>query len=264
MADGDVQPVRIIVGDGLPVEVARAQRHPADRAQLLEPIGRDLGLIRRHHLCHRRRARLQRHEQKTAPVLDRQRYKPKILGSEARIFLTVRDPDQPPVPRIAPRVIGAGQHLRAAPAAVDQPGAAVAAHIGEGAYLAVVTADHDHALAKIVERAPFARFGDLALVTHHLRRGAKKCGLLRFEKLGVAIEPSRQAHAVEGIGRQTDGFQLGCHAPALPFRAFCGNGAGDGVRAGLAPQCFSLSPNRAKIERQPEGRPHWAASAIGQ
>ena len=72
MPDRDVQPVRIIVGDGLPVERARPQRHPADRAQILEAVGRDLGLVRRHHLGDRRRAGLERHEQETVPVLERQ------------------------------------------------------------------------------------------------------------------------------------------------------------------------------------------------
>ena len=84
MADRDVQMVRIIVGDRLPVELARAQRcTAADRAQILEAIGRDLVLIGRHHLGHARRAGLERDEQEPAPILERDRHQPKLARCRA-------------------------------------------------------------------------------------------------------------------------------------------------------------------------------------
>ena len=136
VADRDVQAVRIIVGDGLPVERARTKRDPADRPQILETIGRDLVLIRRHHLGDRRRAGLERDEQEAAPILQRDREQAELLGLQARIFVAVRNADEPPVARIAPRMIGAGQDLGAAARAVDQPRSAMAADVGEGADLA--------------------------------------------------------------------------------------------------------------------------------
>ena len=134
------------------LSVARPERHPADRAQFLEAVGRDLILIRRHHLGDRRRARLERDEQEPAPLLQRDRHQARACRSRSPGYsCAVRHPDQPPVAGIAPRVIGAGQHLGAAAVAVDQPRAAMAADVGEGAHLAVVAADDDHALAEIFE-----------------------------------------------------------------------------------------------------------------
>jgi len=70
------------------------------------------------------------------------------------------------------------------------------ADIGEGARLAVVAADDDHAFAEILEAAPLARFGDFALVTDHLRGRAKERRLLRVEKFRIEIKPARQAPVV--------------------------------------------------------------------
>ena len=50
VADRDVEVVGIIVGDRLPVERPGTKRDLAGRLQLLEPVGRDLVLERRHHL----------------------------------------------------------------------------------------------------------------------------------------------------------------------------------------------------------------------
>ena len=108
MADWDMQMVRIIVGDGLPVEIARAKRHPADRAQILEPVGRHFGLIGRHHLVNRGQPILQADEDETAPDFHRHRDQPELVGLKVRIFVAVHDPDQPPVASVAPGVIGTG------------------------------------------------------------------------------------------------------------------------------------------------------------
>src|SRR3546814_16553067 len=60
---------RIIVGDILPVDRARPQRHPAQRLHLLEAIRRDPLLIGRHHFPHRRPAALQPADDEAAPHL---------------------------------------------------------------------------------------------------------------------------------------------------------------------------------------------------
>ena len=112
----------------------------------------------------------------------------------------------------------------------------MAADVGEGAHLAVVAADDDHALAEIFERAPFARLGDLALVAHDLRRGAQERRLLRLEEFGVVIEPAGQAHVVERVGSRLDGFQVRCHVDALAISAaFAAMGAALARGMSLAP-----------------------------
>src|SRR5687767_13855244 len=50
MGDTDVQPIRIIVGDVLPVDLARSNRHSAERLQGFETIWGDLAFERRHHV----------------------------------------------------------------------------------------------------------------------------------------------------------------------------------------------------------------------
>jgi len=97
-------------------------------------------------------------------------------------------------------MIGTGQHLGATAGAVHQPRSAVTANISEGARLAVVAADDDHAFAEILEGPPLARLGDLAFVAHNLRRRAKKCHLLRLEKFRVEVEPARQAPVIKRVG----------------------------------------------------------------
>ena len=221
MPDRDMQPVRIIVGDGLPVERARPQRHPPDRAQLLEAVQRHFVLIGRHHLRHRRRAGLERDEQEAVPFLDRDRHQPQLVRLQPRIFGAVRHPDQPPVARIGPGVIRAGQHLGASGAAIDQPRPAMAAHVGEAARHAIIPANDDHALAEIIEAAPVARLGDVADMAHHLRRGAQEGAFLGRQEFGVVVEPSRQAHPVERVGRGGDRLQSAWPWPSpLPFRRY--------------------------------------------
>jgi len=187
MTDWDVEMVGIIVAQRLPVELAWTHRDAAEHAQILETIRRNLLLVWRHHLSDRRRAGLERDEQETAPIFQRDRKQAELFGLETRIFVAMRDPDQPAVTTVAPGVIGTGQHPGAAGGAVDQARAAVAADIRERSYLTVVAADHDHAFAEIFQAAPFARPKDLALVADDLRGGAQERFLLGLEKLGIKI-----------------------------------------------------------------------------
>jgi hypothetical protein len=121
----------------------------------------------------------------------------KTFRLQVGIFVPVRHPDELAIAAVAPCMIGAGQHLRAAAGAVHQPRPTVPAHVRESSSFSVVSANDDYALAEIVEAAPLARLVDLALVTDDLRRGAKERLLLRLEELRVEIEPSRQAEIVE-------------------------------------------------------------------
>jgi len=79
VSDGNMQVIGIIVGDGLPVKVARSERDPADRPQVLKPIRRHLLLVRRHHLVNRWQAFLQPDEQEAAPGFQRHGHQPELL-----------------------------------------------------------------------------------------------------------------------------------------------------------------------------------------
>ena len=157
MADRDVQPVRIIVGDRLPVErragAASPGRSPAaPRSDRARPPPRKAPSSRR-PTARPARASTNRNPRQFSSATGNS---PSFSVSQSRIFVAVRHADQPPVAGIAPRVIGAGQHLGAAAIAVDQPRAAMAADVGERPHLAVVAANDDHAFAEIFEAAPFA------------------------------------------------------------------------------------------------------------
>src|SRR5690348_6572302 len=127
-----------------------------------------------------------------------------ILGFQPRIFIAMRNADEPPVPRVAPGMIGTCQNLRAAAGPVDQTRAPVTADVGEGADFAVVAANNEDAVAEIFERTPFTWLGHLALVADDLRRGAKEGLLLRFEEFRVEVEPAGQAHPVKGVATRSN------------------------------------------------------------
>src|SRR5215472_2609226 len=151
MADRDMQMVRVIVTERLPVKAARTDRDSAQQPQILEAIRFDLVFIWRHHLGDAWKSRFQGHEQKPVPVFERYAMKPKTVGLKAGIFVPVRNPDQSAVAGIAPCVIGTGQHFRATARTVDQSRAAMAANVRECSHLAVVAPDHDDAFTEIFE-----------------------------------------------------------------------------------------------------------------
>src|SRR6476660_7027476 len=82
MADRDVEAVRIIVGDRLPVELTRADRDAPDNPQILEPIRRHLVLVGRHHLRNRWRSGFKRNEEKPPPPFEYHRKEPELLCLE--------------------------------------------------------------------------------------------------------------------------------------------------------------------------------------
>src|SRR6476469_9642768 len=101
------------------------------------------------------------------------------------IFLPVRHADEASVARVAPCVIGAGEHLGAPAAAVDKARAAMAADIRERPHHAVIAANNHDAFAEIVEAPPLARLRDVAFMANHLRRCAQERPLLGLEEFGV-------------------------------------------------------------------------------
>jgi len=208
--------VGIIVGDRLPVERPRPKRHPPHHPQVLEAVRRDFGCVGRHHLRDRGCAGFERHEQEAAPILERNGFEAELLRLKLRIFLPMRHANQPPVPRVAPGVIGAGQHLGAATGAVEETRPSVAADVGESPHRAIVAADDDHALAEILQRTPVAPLANLALVAHDLRRRAEERLLLGFEIFRVEIQPAGEAHQVEWVLARRDVLQLRGHGPVLP------------------------------------------------
>jgi len=162
MGDLDVEPVRIIVGDVLPIDVARPHRDPADRLERLEAVGRHFRVIGRQHLRHGWSSALEPDEQEAAPGLQLDGNEAERSGIEPRIILPLRHGEEAPVRTIGPGVIGAGQAPGAARLAIDQPRAAMAADVGEGARRAVVATNHQDALAQYLQRPPFAGLGDVA------------------------------------------------------------------------------------------------------
>jgi hypothetical protein len=120
MGHRDVEAVGIIVGDVLPVHVARPQGNPAERPQRLEPIGGHLVFVGRHHLGDRGTGGFEPDEEKTVPSLKLDRYEPELRQDHPWIVALVRDSDQPSVEAVGPGVIGAGQAFRAARAAAHQ------------------------------------------------------------------------------------------------------------------------------------------------
>jgi len=230
MPDRNVQVIRIIVGNRLPVERPVAQPHRRKRLHLRKAVRLDLVFVRRHDLGDRRHARLERHEQETSPIFERDGKQAELFGLQSWIFLPVRNPDELAVPGIAPGMIRAGQDLRAAGVAVDQPRTAVAAHVRESADFLVIPADDDHTLAQIFQHLPVAGFRDVAFMADDLRRSAKESLLLGLEEFRVVIEPSGQAHVVERIVIRRDAAEMRRHSKPLPFRRLCGNGRLAGAR----------------------------------
>ena len=163
----------------------------------------------------------------------------------------MRHPDQPPVARIAPGMIGAGQHLGAARLAVDQPRSAMAADIGEGAHLAVVAANDDDAFAEIFERS----------ATRPARRCRFRGRRPAARRAGTRASPPRRirgrdrasrAGSCRRAGRAPGSMLRRCVAMrlALAISRALRQWAprwGDGYRS--SPLFF--------LERQPEGRSHW-------
>src|SRR3989442_9317107 len=129
---------------------------------------------------------------------------------EPRTLVHVGRPDQRPVERVGPRVIGALDRLgEAAALRLAQPCAAVAAHIIEGAHRAVLTAYHDDALAAHALGRVIPRLGELGGAAHADPTPPRDALPLFGPDLArVLVPPGQRALALlVGLG----GFHERCH-----------------------------------------------------
>ncbi len=185
MSDGDVQAVGIIVGDVLPVDPARAERDAALGAEVLEAVGFDLGEVGGHHLRDGRAAViLEADEDEALENLDIDLGQAELVLVERGIGALEGQAGQLAVEAVGPGVIGADQPFGAARGSVDQPGAAVAADVGEGAERLILAADHDHAFAEIFEGMIVTDLGDVADVADDLPGRAHHAAHLDLEIFG--------------------------------------------------------------------------------
>ena len=195
----NMQAIGIIIGDILPVDRARPQRHPPQRPHFGKAIGADFILIGRHHRRHRWPAGRQPHEDEALPDLDFHPGQAVIGQLQARVFAPPGHPGQRAIQPISPGVIGADQLFRATAAAIDQPRAAMPADIGEGAALAIIAAHHDDAFTQIVECVPIPRRCHVAGMANDLPGLAQHPRLFGFEEFRVMINPARQAQPRIGV-----------------------------------------------------------------
>jgi len=217
VADRNVQRIRIIVPHILPVDLACPLHQRADRAHILQPVGRDFCLVGRHHRSHRRAAALQPHEQEAAPLLHLDGQQAVGGGIEAGIVGALGDAGQAAVGLVDPRVVRADELARAATRPVDDSRAAMAAHIVKRAHHAVRAADDDRALADPVERSPVSGRRDIAFMTDDLPRGPHRACHLDRVIFGIVIEPTGQVHVAQRVG-PLDPVCCACHVFSLASR----------------------------------------------
>ena len=221
MADRDVQMVRIIVGDGLPVEVARAQRHPADRAQILEAVGRDLVVIGRHHLGDARQRRPRaartgtRATSRARPASGRS-----CRGVEPRIFVRGAAP-RPAARRgrSSTRDRGRSAPWRSPPSPSTSREPRWRQTLGK-ARTSPSSPRMTMTLSPRYSRLRHSPASAISLSWQTTCGAARRnAALLRLEEFGVVIEPAGQAHAVERVGAGGDGLKLRRHCHALAISA---------------------------------------------
>ena len=153
MRDRDVHAVGIVVGDVLPVHLARAQRDAALGDELFHAIGRELFGVGRHHLSHARQAGLEADEDEAGKISCSSATRPWLVDVEALNDFALRHADQLAVELVAPRVIRADDAVAAvALRSVEQARSAMAADIVKAAELAVLAAHGDDRFAEHVER----------------------------------------------------------------------------------------------------------------
>ena len=207
--DGAVVALEVVLDGDLPVGVER-ERHPLvelERVQVEAGAAHDLGQLAE-RLGERRRRRVGVHEDERPPRVDLRRLEPERLPVEAGIGLRARRCAQLAVEAIGPGVVVALER-RAAAAAGDDLGAAVAADVDERAQrpgpLAVAD-DHQRHLAD-VQRQVGARFGELAAVARVLPCGREQASALPREHVGIGVPAVGKgvghAGSPEAAGRAT-------------------------------------------------------------
>src|SRR6185437_7403917 len=198
---GNVQAVGIIIGDVLPVDRARPQRHPALRHELFQAVRLELMEVRRCHLAHARQSWREAHEHETHEDFLLERREAVPLRLQPLVSIALRHGEQPPVEAVRPRVIRTGDSTSTtALGPVEEPRGAVPAGVMEAADLAVFTANRDDALAQEVERMEVAAARHVVDVADDLPALAEDELPLQLEKLRVAVYPARQADGLPFSG----------------------------------------------------------------
>ena len=197
MRDRDVHAVGIIVGDVLPIDLARPQRHATLRYELLHSIRGELFGIRRRHLAHARRAGLEAHEHEAHEDFLLQRDESAALHVETAERSALRNADQLAFERVAPMVIRTLDEVTAvALLSVEQARGAMPADVVKAAQLTVLASDRNDRFVEQVEAVIIADLGNVVAVADQLPAGAEDRALLQLEEIGVVVDPPGQAEVV--------------------------------------------------------------------
>jgi len=100
-------PIRIVIGDILPVHVSWAERHAALGDELFHPIRRQLMGVGRRHFLYGRQAGLEADENESRKI-SCSRYQSVPAEVEAFEGFSLRNGDQAAVQAVCPGVVGAG------------------------------------------------------------------------------------------------------------------------------------------------------------
>jgi hypothetical protein len=213
MRDRDVHAVGIIVGDVLPIDLARPQRHATLRNELLHPVRGELFRIRRRHLAHARRAGLEAHEHEAHEDFLLQRDQSAVLHVETAERGSLRDADQLAFERVAPVVIRTLDELTAvALLSVEQARGPMPADVVEAAQLTILAADRNDRLVEQIEAVIVADLGNVVAVADQLPAGAEDRALLQLEEIRVVVDPPGQTKIVLVRESRPGGLDRGAHS----------------------------------------------------
>ncbi len=194
MGDGDVQSVDKVVAEILPVDRAWPQLGGAKRHDVLQPVGRDLILIGRHHFGDGGLGLFQPRKDEAVPDLLIQRKQTVTRFVERVEILPCGDALERAVQPIAPGMIGTDEPVSAiAACTVGQPGGAMTADIVEAAHGAIGPAQRHQPLAKNIEGVIVAGSGNVIHMAYELPRLGEELTALALEEVRIAVEPRRKA-----------------------------------------------------------------------
>ena len=196
----DQLPVRRDVVADPPPDRERADRVGVDRRGRAQPGGDRAG----HRDVERRRRVGQADPGVAQPLPQRDRHQSVGVPVDVGHAGQVRGRRQPPAQLVGPGVVGAAQVAGGLSGRLQaQPGPAVAAHVEEGAQLAVGLTDDQHALRAGRGHEELARGGDLVRAGHAQPLPVEDGRPLALENLGVGVPgPGQGGHqAPAGRGR---------------------------------------------------------------
>ena len=199
MPDRHVVVLEIVVDRCLPVAVPDLGHDRAGRTQLLELVGRDEIGVGAPHLFDRGPARDHAHEHEAMEHLELDRIESEAGAIEAWESLGSRQRPERPLMGVVPAVIRTDDRALAVSRAIEQPRAAVTAHVLERPQLALAAADDDDAVAHHVQ-------GHVVTGVLHLAHMAGELPRREDETLVLEVE---QGLALVGPGGQADEGALG-------------------------------------------------------